>query len=128
MIRRPPRSTRTDTRFPYTTLFRSQFAGDQRSLQPITQDDMGGIGHFVRIDADEAPLDPAMQAIQVVGIPARAAAVECRAQDGRRPLEEFARPAGLHLDDQRLALVQRHAARLADRLVAPGLGPGARVT
>src|SRR3546814_10793875 len=26
MIRRPPRSTRTDTRFPYTTLFRSDFA------------------------------------------------------------------------------------------------------
>src|SRR3546814_16063794 len=29
MIRRPPRSTRTDTLFPYTTLFRS--AGYQRS-------------------------------------------------------------------------------------------------
>src|SRR3546814_3917634 len=28
MIRRPPRSTRTDTRFPYTTLFRSE--ADQR--------------------------------------------------------------------------------------------------
>src|SRR3546814_11204876 len=27
MIRRPPRSTRTDTPFPYTTLFRSQLAG-----------------------------------------------------------------------------------------------------
>src|SRR3546814_19805213 len=27
MRRRPPRSTRTDTRFPYTTLFRSSFAG-----------------------------------------------------------------------------------------------------
>src|SRR3546814_8992966 len=27
MIRRPPRSTRTDTLFPYTTLFRSCFAG-----------------------------------------------------------------------------------------------------
>src|SRR3546814_14742017 len=26
MIRRPPRSTRTDTLFPYTTLFRSDFA------------------------------------------------------------------------------------------------------
>src|SRR3546814_16407130 len=26
MIRRPPRSTRTDTLFPYTTLFRSCFA------------------------------------------------------------------------------------------------------
>src|SRR3546814_5845876 len=27
MIRRPPRSTRTDTLFPYTTLFRSQSRG-----------------------------------------------------------------------------------------------------
>src|SRR3546814_9751385 len=27
MIRRPPRSTRTDTRFPYTTLFRSDSFG-----------------------------------------------------------------------------------------------------
>src|SRR3546814_3420351 len=35
MIRRPPRSTRTDTLFPYTTLFRSleaQLAGDQPRL------------------------------------------------------------------------------------------------
>src|SRR3546814_14139182 len=28
MIRRPPRSTRTDTLFPYTTLFRSDIARD----------------------------------------------------------------------------------------------------
>src|SRR3546814_12636059 len=27
MIRRPPRSTRTDTLFPYTTLFRSAYKG-----------------------------------------------------------------------------------------------------
>src|SRR3546814_12473008 len=32
MIRRPPRSTRTDTLFPYTTLFRS----DRTSAQPGT--------------------------------------------------------------------------------------------
>src|SRR3546814_3227211 len=31
MIRRPPRSTRTDTLFPYTTLFRSQPARDGRT-------------------------------------------------------------------------------------------------
>src|SRR3546814_2915093 len=31
MIRRPPRSTRTDTLFPYTTLFRSQVASDPHS-------------------------------------------------------------------------------------------------
>src|SRR3546814_7443641 len=30
MIRRPPRSTRTDTLFPYTTLFRSYVADDDR--------------------------------------------------------------------------------------------------
>src|SRR3546814_2058458 len=32
MIRRPPRSTRTDTLFPYTTLFRSQRHPRQNSL------------------------------------------------------------------------------------------------
>src|SRR3546814_17295622 len=30
MIRRPPRSTRTDTLFPYTTLFRSSFVKKYR--------------------------------------------------------------------------------------------------
>src|SRR3546814_17857433 len=30
MIRRPPRSTRTDTLFPYTTLFRSAWSGKRR--------------------------------------------------------------------------------------------------
>src|SRR3546814_5914129 len=33
MIRRPPRSTRTDTLFPYTTLFRSRFAQHGRSAR-----------------------------------------------------------------------------------------------
>src|SRR3546814_8144784 len=33
MIRRPPRSTRTDTLFPYTTLFRSFFYYDRRYFQ-----------------------------------------------------------------------------------------------
>src|SRR3546814_7513418 len=33
MIRRPPRSTRTDTLFPYTTLFRSQRAVLQSNLE-----------------------------------------------------------------------------------------------
>src|SRR3546814_15098882 len=33
MIRRPPRSTRTDTLFPYTTLFRSHAGLDRRSAE-----------------------------------------------------------------------------------------------
>src|SRR3546814_14311338 len=35
MIRRPPRSTRTDTLFPYTTLFRSLQAHDARRVMRI---------------------------------------------------------------------------------------------
>src|SRR3546814_15410739 len=35
MIRRPPRSTRTDTLFPYTTLFRSMLSNPRRYLDPL---------------------------------------------------------------------------------------------
>src|SRR3546814_6397839 len=42
MIRRPPRSTRTDTRFPYTTLFRSPGA---KSRSEIMADVQSGGGH-----------------------------------------------------------------------------------
>src|SRR3546814_8586599 len=42
MLRRPPRSTRTDTRFPYTTLFRS---GEGRSPKPASASEFGIVGH-----------------------------------------------------------------------------------
>src|SRR3546814_18337485 len=42
MIRRPPRSTRTDTLFPYTTLFRSLAIGD------------GSVTHHVPVDKIES--------------------------------------------------------------------------
>src|SRR3546814_7174832 len=41
MIRRPPRSTRTDTLFPYTTLFRSR-------VQPLVQPQPLPVHHRVR--------------------------------------------------------------------------------
>src|SRR3546814_11165450 len=37
MIRRPPRSTRTDTLFPYTTLFRSGQTGSETSRQACSK-------------------------------------------------------------------------------------------
>src|SRR3546814_20873779 len=40
MIRRPPRSTRTDTLFPYTTLFRSRTNDDRRLHLQITRSDL----------------------------------------------------------------------------------------
>src|SRR3546814_5551883 len=41
MIRRPPRSTRTDTLFPYTTLFRSGISGAAQGIERATADYMG---------------------------------------------------------------------------------------
>src|SRR3546814_3702608 len=42
MIRRPPRSTRTDTLFPYTTLFRSRprFSGQGRKYIMVSNGDL----------------------------------------------------------------------------------------
>src|SRR3546814_1958061 len=37
MFRRPPRSTRNDTLFPYTTLFRSAFSGDSPLARAVTK-------------------------------------------------------------------------------------------
>src|SRR3546814_2798864 len=46
MIRRPPRSTRTDTLFPYTTLFRSQDLVER--LAPLLQGEPGRGGDDVK--------------------------------------------------------------------------------
>src|SRR3546814_4987293 len=43
MIRRPPRSTRTDTLFPYTTLFRSDVRREYTYLGRCTQDSRNAI-------------------------------------------------------------------------------------
>src|SRR3546814_4076835 len=59
MIRRPPRSTRTDTLFPYTTLFRSRyeevagFANATLHLAPWFDVDFGGRYSHNRQRADQ---------------------------------------------------------------------------
>src|SRR3546814_1367830 len=45
-IRRPPRSTRTDTRFPYTTLFRSPAAPESCGLPRAVQASRRGSGGY----------------------------------------------------------------------------------
>src|SRR3546814_5025519 len=57
MIRRPPRSTRTDTLFPYTTLFRSQWhlGGWQiRANVDLFYDDYKNIQRFVNLNTTPA--------------------------------------------------------------------------
>src|SRR3546814_4815265 len=57
MVRRPPRSTRTDTLFPYTTLFRSQC---KRAGYPLG-------GRLVRCDGGDGD----RHALEVLGAPLR---------------------------------------------------------
>src|SRR3546814_5513156 len=45
MIRRPPRSTRTDTLFPYTTLFRSPLP----FVPPACRQALRALSHFSRV-------------------------------------------------------------------------------
>src|SRR3546814_1745951 len=48
MIRRPPRSTRTDTLFPYTTLFRSAFLPDPSRGNIVIQRDNAFLPQVIR--------------------------------------------------------------------------------
>src|SRR3546814_5871734 len=63
MIRRPPRSTRTDTLFPYTTLFRSPPLGTGGARQlfdavhPLLDQRRGEEQHHADPDRDPADLD-----------------------------------------------------------------------
>src|SRR3546814_8972358 len=51
MIRRPPRSTRTDTRLPYTTRFRSLDGRRDRRRRCLAQE-RGGLGRIERTHRD----------------------------------------------------------------------------
>src|SRR3546814_19620945 len=86
MIRRPPRSTRTDTLFPYTTLFRSAWypsfnwlspdqtgIGEQESGrmtdnqdQPIRAEDLASAARLTAARSDPGPCDLHAVAKQVV--------------------------------------------------------------
>src|SRR3546814_7454199 len=103
MIRRPPRSTRTDTLFPYTTLFRSHgrtAAASVRFAQPARHDAGGGDArspphqpHFGRED------DAARQG--AAERPHRRAALPAAARRGMK-LGILTRPADRRvLDDDR---------------------------
>src|SRR3546814_302883 len=61
MIRRPPRSTRTDTLFPYTTLFRSpdltaETKAPASASEPWREPDLGASGSMSSSCAEEASL------------------------------------------------------------------------
>src|SRR3546814_12032498 len=78
MIRRPPRSTRTDTLFPYTTLFRSQAglrrcAAWNRHLDDLARRAPHGLVRHLAGD-EQVDVEPASQLDHQVGLADVAAA------------------------------------------------------
>src|SRR3546814_7909204 len=72
MIRRPPRSTRTDTLFPYTTLFRStgwKFGHSKWGLKPAAE--LEGIYLGKHSPTGTMPVRPRFLGTQYVTIPMR---------------------------------------------------------
>src|SRR3546814_8492995 len=105
MIRLPPRSTRTDTLFPYTTLFRSIEVEEERLLK------RRGIGVIGRIPGEGArlPLALAEQRIGVGGLARRRLVHGAKDQD-------VAAEAGGDRPDR-----VEHRAILARHLAAAGI-------
>src|SRR3546814_1114961 len=64
MIRRPPRSTRTDTLFPYTTLFRSEGFGDTKAREVTLYAVDRGENRSEPVTVTINPLTPPMQMVR----------------------------------------------------------------
>src|SRR3546814_6364980 len=81
MIRRPPRSTRTDTLFPYTTLFRSKREPDDGSDRGVEKGGRGRKGHA---DVKRQPPAP----VSLSGKPAAPACRLSGVEHGAGPLPQ----------------------------------------
>src|SRR3546814_871593 len=114
MIRRPPRSTRTDTLFPYTTLFRSpRMTGRAQRVRLGDVVARLGVGEDADVDAIEGARRFAPQPVQLLAlalIVAEASAVA--AQVGRVGLDDHRDAAAVDL--QHVAVVDQLQRRRRD--------------
>src|SRR3546814_12840273 len=105
MIRRPPRSTRTDTRFPYTTLFRSRQARQLDVLAEVTR-------RFITVATRQEQLALAREALKLAEKTVSGARTRV---DAAKSPHTALDPASIGLDrarlDERRALVQLDTAR-----------------
>src|SRR3546814_13850701 len=85
MIRRPPRSTRTDTLFPYTTLFRSAASSVQAGGEPAGHDPAVAAGDGVKATTEPSSLREVVRlayGLQGKQVSLKASTVEALANDG----------------------------------------------
>src|SRR3546814_14236783 len=109
MIRRPPRSTRTDTLLPYTTLFRSADPALLRWHREVSAG--AGVMERWRLRSAGAALPCIDQWLR------RAALLGYRASRSRREVGQLSRPLPVpaHRSDGRAGVVHGPAERAADR-------------
>src|SRR3546814_17273978 len=88
MLRRPPRSTRTDTLFPYTSLFRSE-VDPCHGLLPVIQDTVSIGGQGAIADRENENLG---QSDVGVAMLRRVIAREMKALRDGKPLKKWRRP------------------------------------
>src|SRR3546814_14447358 len=115
MIRRPPRSTRTDTLFPYTTLFRS-FEERQRLLAIEPQLDRIEAQHPVDREmlADRAQEGDVFERVEPLGI-VEHHRLRWPVAEGQEPFEDALDRADIGLD---AVLRQQLACRVLEARVA----------
>src|SRR3546814_4235447 len=91
MIRRPPRSTRTDTLFPYTTLFRSRHLADigERALALLVDAHVPGERHLGVLDAVERRVGAVAGALQLADLQALVA--DLRSEEHTSELQSLMR-------------------------------------
>src|SRR3546814_20917921 len=98
MIRRPPRSTRTDTLFPYTTLFRSDGQGCRAVRRRGQEAPRGGRGEEQRRKPDPLDRTPARRAWRQDRCGA-----EVRERGGGRRSQDRSRGRRSRRDDRKVA-------------------------
>src|SRR3546814_6067373 len=122
MIRRPPRSTRTDTLFPYTTLFRSERMGEVIALRRRHARLVIG----VRRVAPDEPVARALDAFDRRRLPRRAQPLVEEARpviwvDGVQRLRDILELIG-HLAPVALAAAEEGAREIVEALLATRRG------
>src|SRR3546814_4092559 len=110
MIRRPPRSTRTDTLFPYTTLFRSTARCGRPTMTSI---ECGLTEHLFMIRSIQGRFSMTDQAVRYfepfdLDVTLRDAALDDQNRPPRRMLANAA--IGMHVEDAYYSMRELRAA------------------
>src|SRR3546814_19636430 len=106
MIRRPPRSTRTDTLFPYTTLFRSHLRIDN----PVRHEGEGNGIVVCLLQPDRRPVDrPAVETRRRTGLETSEHEIESGQSGGKPHRGSLANPSRRNLFGPAMKQAPQHS-------------------